>query len=86
MIKESDIGMIARQIFVKCNRSWHLKGIKTKSIQSPVFNPGGCSSRLRSCLFWEGGARFFVGGLSGNRLLLGTVICVFFCLFFLVML
>ena len=35
-----------RQTFAKYNRSWHPKGIETKSRQNMVFDPGGLSGCL----------------------------------------
>ena len=41
--------------------------IQTKSRKKGVFDPGGSTSRLRACPFWEIGVHYFVGRFSFGR-------------------
>ena len=42
------------QTYATYNTFWQMKALETKSRQTLVFDPGGCTGCLRACPFWGG--------------------------------
>ena len=55
----------AIQTYTTYNSFWKIKVLETKSRQTLVFDPGGCTQVIYApARFWEGGARCFMEGFS----------------------